>query len=55
MKIRGQLGLRPGMVVTFEMTKKGALLRKRSAATESVIVGEQVSAGIVECVERHSV
>lgn len=27
-EIRSKLGLKPGTVVTFEMTKKGALLRK---------------------------
>jgi AbrB family looped-hinge helix DNA binding protein len=35
-KIRSQLGLHPGTVVTFEMTKKGALLRKGGAGTHPV-------------------
>lgn len=35
-KIRSQLGLRPGTVVTFEMTKKGALLRKGGGGTHPV-------------------
>jgi len=35
-KIRNKLGLRPGTVVTFEMTSKGALLRKGSLGKHPV-------------------
>jgi AbrB family looped-hinge helix DNA binding protein len=34
--IRAKLGLRPGSVVTFEMTKNGALLRKGTAGPDPV-------------------
>jgi antitoxin PrlF len=35
-QIRSKLGLRPGTVVTFEMTKKGALLRKGTPGAHPV-------------------
>jgi AbrB family looped-hinge helix DNA binding protein len=35
-EIRSRLGLHPGTVVTFEMTKKGALLRKGGSGTHPV-------------------
>ena len=35
-EIRNRLGLRPGTVVTFEMTPKGALLRKGGSGTHPV-------------------
>jgi antitoxin PrlF len=35
-QIRSKLGLRPGTVVTFEITKKGALLRKGGSGTHPV-------------------
>jgi len=35
-QIRSKLGLRPGTVVTFEMTRKGALLRKGTSGTHPV-------------------
>jgi AbrB family looped-hinge helix DNA binding protein len=35
-QIRSKLGLRPGSVVTFEMTKKGALLRKGTSGEHPV-------------------
>lgn len=34
--VRSKLGLKPGTIVTFEMTNKGALLRKGSADTHPV-------------------
>ena len=35
-EIRSKLGLRPGTVVTFEITKNGALLRKGTAGRHPV-------------------
>lgn len=35
-EIRSRLGLRPGTVVTFEVTNNGALLRKGSSGTHPV-------------------
>ena len=35
-EIRSKLGLNPGTVVTFQMTKKGALLRKGTAGKHPV-------------------
>ena len=36
MEIRNKLGLKPGAVVTFEVTKNGALLRKGGAGPHPV-------------------
>ena len=35
-EIRSKLGLNPGTVVTFQLTKKGALLRKGSSGQHPV-------------------
>jgi AbrB family looped-hinge helix DNA binding protein len=35
-EIRSRLGLQPGTVVTFEITKKGALLRKGGSGAHPV-------------------